>query len=134
MTFEKRLLLIVNPVAGRKGIQKMIPQIIRIFMDAGYLMTTMVTSEKDEGKDSARKYGSEYDLIVAAGGLLAIFGVFGVPGILGGRRLPGGPDLHGRRVILQLLRIFRDAGKAGRRRIRAAGDRDPVPDHQGAVL
>lgn len=68
MTFEKRLLLIVNPVAGRKGIQKMIPQIIRIFMDAGYLVTTMVTSEKDEGKDFARKYGSEYDLIVAAGG------------------------------------------------------------------
>ena len=51
MTFEKRLLLIVNPVAGRKGIQKMIPQIIRIFMDASYLVTTMVTSEKDEGKE-----------------------------------------------------------------------------------
>ena len=39
---EKHLLFIVNPVAGRKTIQKFIPQIVRIFMDAGYLVTTMV--------------------------------------------------------------------------------------------
>ena len=34
MTDEKKCLLIVNPVAGRKSIQKNIPQIVRLFMDA----------------------------------------------------------------------------------------------------
>lgn len=41
----KKLLMIINPVAGRKSIQHMIPQIVRIFMDAGYLCTVMVTAE-----------------------------------------------------------------------------------------
>ena len=68
MSSEKRLLLIVNPVAGRKGIQKMIPQVVRVFMDADYIVTTMVTSKKGEAENFAQKYGSEHDLIVAAGG------------------------------------------------------------------
>lgn len=68
MKLEKRLLLIANPVAGRKALQKMLPQIIRIFMDAGYLVTAMVTSERGEAKYLAQTYGSEYDLLVAAGG------------------------------------------------------------------
>lgn len=41
---DKKCLLIVNPVAGRKSIQKSIPQIVRLFMDAGYLVTTAVTA------------------------------------------------------------------------------------------
>ena len=65
---EKKLLLIVNPVAGKKGIQRMIPQIVRIFMDAGYLVTLMVTSERGEAEQFAKKYGREHDLLVAAGG------------------------------------------------------------------
>ena len=65
---EKKCLLIVNPVAGRKSIQKNIPQIIRIFMDAGYLVTTMVTAVKGEAEALTREYAPSHDLIVAAGG------------------------------------------------------------------
>lgn len=65
---EKQLLLIVNPVAGRKTIQKYIPQIVRIFMDAGYLVTTMVTAAKGEAEILAREYAPSHELIVAAGG------------------------------------------------------------------
>ena len=65
---EKKCLLIVNPVAGRKSIQKNIPQIVRIFMDAGYLVTTTVTAAKGEAEMLAREYAASHDLIVAAGG------------------------------------------------------------------
>lgn len=68
MTERDRLLLIVNPVAGRKSIQKAIPQLIRVFMDAGYLVTAMVTSEKGEAEEFAKTYGPEHKLVVAAGG------------------------------------------------------------------
>ena len=65
---EKKCLLIVNPVAGRKSIQKNIPQIVRLFMDAGYLVTTTVTAAKGEAEMLAREYAASHDLIVAAGG------------------------------------------------------------------
>ena len=68
MTDEKKCLLIVNPVAGRKSIQKNIPQIIRLFMDAGYLVTTAVTAAKGEAEVLTREYAASHDLIVAAGG------------------------------------------------------------------
>ena len=64
----KKLLLILNPVAGRKGIQKVVPQIVRIFMNAGYLVTTMVTAEKGEAGSFVRQFGGDHELIVAAGG------------------------------------------------------------------
>ena len=65
---EKKCLLIVNPVAGRKSIQKNIPQIVRLFMDAGYLVTTTVTAAKGEAEALAREYAVSHDLVVAAGG------------------------------------------------------------------
>ena len=68
MTDEKKCLLIVNPVAGRKSIQKNLIQIVRIFMNAGYLVTAMVTAAKGEADTLAREYAASHDLIVAAGG------------------------------------------------------------------
>ncbi len=65
---EKHLLLIINPVSGKKAILRYIPQIIRIFMDAGYLVTTMVTARRGEATDFARNLGGEFDLICCAGG------------------------------------------------------------------
>ena len=65
---EKHLLFIANPVAGRKSIQKHIPQIVRIFMDAGYLVTTMMTGAKGEAKILSHEHAASHDLIVAAGG------------------------------------------------------------------
>lgn len=64
----KKLLMIINPVAGRKSIQHMIPQIVRIFMDAGYLCTVMVTAEAGEATQLVQKYSVGFDLLVVAGG------------------------------------------------------------------
>ena len=66
--FPKRALFVVNPVAGRKTIQKYLSDCIRALMDAGYLVTTMVTSARGEAAQYARVYGKFYDLVVCAGG------------------------------------------------------------------
>ena len=66
--FPKRALFVVNPVAGRKTIQKHLPDCVRALMDAGYLVTTMVTAERGEATQYAKTYGKFYDLVVCAGG------------------------------------------------------------------
>ncbi|MBR1457552.1 MAG: YegS/Rv2252/BmrU family lipid kinase, partial [Oscillospiraceae bacterium] len=64
----RRALLIINPVSGKKMILRYIPQVIRIFMDAGYLVTTMVTARRGEATAFARGLGRDYDLICCTGG------------------------------------------------------------------
>jgi YegS/Rv2252/BmrU family lipid kinase len=66
--FPKRALFVVNPVAGRKTIQKHLSDCVRALMDAGYLVTTMVTAERGEATQYAKTYGKFYDLVVCAGG------------------------------------------------------------------
>ncbi len=66
--FRKKLLLIINPVSGKKAVIRYIPQIIRCFMDAGYRVTSMVTAARGDASDFARLYGAEHDLIVCTGG------------------------------------------------------------------
>lgn len=66
--FSKRLLLIVNPVSGKKMFLRYMPQVVRIFMDAGYLVTTMVTAAQGEATDYAAEYALAHDLVVCTGG------------------------------------------------------------------
>lgn len=66
--FDKSALLIVNPVSGKKAVFKFLPQIIRRFMDEGYIVTTMVTGGHGDAEEFAAKYGPEYDLICCTGG------------------------------------------------------------------
>lgn len=87
--FPKRALLVVNPVAGRRTIQKYLSDGIRTLMGTGYLVTTMVTSERGEATQYARVYGKFYDLVVCAGGDGTLNEV--VTGLIqGGRRVPVG--------------------------------------------
>jgi YegS/Rv2252/BmrU family lipid kinase len=67
-TYEKKALLLVNPVAGRKMIQRSLTQVIRELMDAGYLVTTAVTAQRNEARSLAASLGGGFDLIVCAGG------------------------------------------------------------------
>ncbi len=64
----KRLLLIINPVSGKKAILRYLPQVIRTFMDAGCLVTVMVTSRKGEATEFAAQYARDFDLVVCSGG------------------------------------------------------------------
>ena len=55
--FDKKALLIINPVSGKKLVLKHIPYIIRRLMDSGYLVTTCVTSRRGEATELAASLG-----------------------------------------------------------------------------
>jgi len=65
---SKKALLILNPVSGKKQVQRYLTQIIRRLMDAGYLVTTAVTARRGEAVELAAGYGGAFDLICCAGG------------------------------------------------------------------
>ena len=51
---DRRALLIVNPVSGRRTIVRYVLPIIRRLMDEGYLVTTMVTGARGDATAFAR--------------------------------------------------------------------------------
>lgn len=67
-SLNKKALLIVNPVAGRKTIQRSICGVIRCLMDGGYLVTTAVTGARNDARALCASIGADYDLIICAGG------------------------------------------------------------------
>lgn len=67
-SFEKKALLIINPVSGKKLVLKHIPYIIRRLMDKGYLVTTCVTSRRGEATELTAGLGRDFDLVCCTGG------------------------------------------------------------------
>ena len=65
---SKRLLFIVNPVAGRKLYKKYFPEMIQAFMEAGYLVTTYLTQSPSDAERYAALCGADYDRVVCLGG------------------------------------------------------------------
>lgn len=64
----KPALLIINPVSGKRMVLRNIAQIIRILMDAGYKVTTMITGKKGDGTAFAASFGRDYQLVCCTGG------------------------------------------------------------------
>ena len=64
----KKLLFIVNPVAGRKLYKKVFPEMIQEFMEAGYLVTTYLTQSPSDAARYAALCGADYDRVVCLGG------------------------------------------------------------------
>ena len=67
-SLEKKAFLLVNPVAGRKLIQRSLSGVVRCLMDGGYLVTVAVTAARNEARELTARFGADYDLIVCAGG------------------------------------------------------------------
>ena len=65
---SKKLLFIVNPVAGRKLYKKYFPEMIQQFMEAGYLVTTYLTQSPSDAERYAALCGADYDRVVCLGG------------------------------------------------------------------
>ena len=65
---QRSALLIVNPVSGKKLVLRYLPQIVRTLMDAGYLVTFMVTARRGEATEFAARYGGRHDLVCCTGG------------------------------------------------------------------
>lgn len=63
-----KLLFIVNPVAGRKLYKRYFPEMIQVFMEAGYLVTTYLTQSPSDAERYASLCGADYDRVVCLGG------------------------------------------------------------------
>ena len=64
----KKLLLILNPRAGMRKANKVMPEIIRIFCEAGYLCTTYVTGASGDATRIIEETKETFDLVVCIGG------------------------------------------------------------------
>ena len=64
----KKMLFIMNPFAGQKKANKFLPDILLLFHQAGYDITTVMTTGPGSATKSAQRLGSDADLVVCCGG------------------------------------------------------------------
>ncbi len=65
---EKKLMLIVNPAAGRSGYKYNFAEAMNELNRGGYRVTLFFTSRSGEATELAAKYAGEYDYVVCIGG------------------------------------------------------------------
>lgn len=64
----KKMLLILNPRAGKCKGSKMLPELLTLFQENGYLPTVLQTGKSGDATEFALRYGNDHDLIVCIGG------------------------------------------------------------------
>lgn len=64
----KKLLLIVNPCAGKKKVNRFLSQIISLFNRADYAVTVHITAARGEATTVAAECAAQFDVVVCAGG------------------------------------------------------------------
>ena len=64
----KRLMLIFNPVSGRRMSNRYLPDIIKLFSEKDFAVTVFPTHKQGDATEFARLYSSEFDLVVCIGG------------------------------------------------------------------
>ena len=65
---KKRLLLVINPCAGMRRVNRYLSDIVSIFMAAGYETLVCMTEKRGDGTAFVCRHARESDEIVAAGG------------------------------------------------------------------
>ncbi len=65
---EKQLLLALNPCAGQRRANRVLPEILRVFWDAGYRCVTYVTAAAGDAERYVAAHAAEFDRVVCAGG------------------------------------------------------------------
>lgn len=65
---SKRLLLILNPISGKKVGKRYLSDVVEQFCRAGYIPTVFVTTERNNARDVVRTHGGAADLVVCLGG------------------------------------------------------------------
>ncbi len=65
---EKRLLLVINPCAGQKKVNRFLPEIIRMVIEHGYECVTYVTGFSGDAAEYVARTAKQYDRIICAGG------------------------------------------------------------------
>ena len=64
----KKMLFIMNPFAGQKKANKFLPEILLLFTQAGYDVTTVMTTGVGSAVKTAQRLGAQADVVVCCGG------------------------------------------------------------------
>lgn len=64
----KKLLLVMNPYAGLKKANKVLPEILTVFNQAGYENLVYMTQRQGNGTEIVLERGKDVDLVVCVGG------------------------------------------------------------------
>lgn len=64
----KKILLALNPCAGQRRANRVLPEIIRIFLDAGYRCETFITAASGDATRYVAEHAADFDRIVCIGG------------------------------------------------------------------
>jgi len=64
----KKMLFIMNPFAGQKKANKFLPEILLLFTQAGYDVTTVMTTGTGSAARTAQRLGGDVDVVVCCGG------------------------------------------------------------------
>lgn len=65
---EKKLLLLLNPCAGQRKANRLLPEIIRLFNDRGYECVTYVTAGPGDATPYVKENAHKFERIVCIGG------------------------------------------------------------------
>ncbi|MBP3204921.1 MAG: diacylglycerol kinase family lipid kinase [Lachnospiraceae bacterium] len=65
---NKKMMLIVNPVAGRGGYSLNFGEAMRVFSYGGYAVTLYFTKGKNDAARFAEENGAQYDIVTCVGG------------------------------------------------------------------
>ena len=64
----KKLMLIVNPVSGRKAAAKNLAEVCRVLYECGFAVSVFVTAARGEAAQLVQQYAAQYDRVVCVGG------------------------------------------------------------------
>ena len=65
---KKKLMLVINPVAGKREAAKKLAELVEVFYAGGYLSTVFITGRSGDATEFAMKYADDFDLVVCSGG------------------------------------------------------------------
>ena len=68
MSEIKRLMLIANPVSGKRAVSTSLADVCKVFLNNGWAPSVFVTGKRGDATDFVKKYGAQYDRIVSMGG------------------------------------------------------------------
>ena len=81
----KKMLFIMNPFAGQKRANRVLPDILLQFSEAGFEINTVMTTGTGAATRAAQKSGQDVDIVVCCGGdgtfNEGVNGAFGAPGV-----------------------------------------------------
>lgn len=64
----KKVLLVINPVAGKQEAKKNLTEIIQTLYANGYMVSVCVTQKRGDATEMVATHGGDYDLIICSGG------------------------------------------------------------------